>query len=140
MTQRRGGMLYGRSGDHSNARARSFALWEQLADRETVSAGCWHTVGLKSDGTVVAVGDNDDDQCDAADWRDIVAVSAGRYHTVGLKSDGTVVAEGSIYCGLRRSGLDGHRSGQRRGLSYRRPEVGRHGGGRGPMTITASAR
>ena len=93
-------MLYGRSGDHSNARARSFALWEQLADRETVSAGCWHTVGLKSDGTVLAVGDNDDDQCDAADWTDIVAVSAGLYHTVGLKSDGTVLAVGSIYCGL----------------------------------------
>ena len=87
-------MLYGRSGDYSNARERSFALWEQVADRETVSAGSWHTVGLKSDGTVVAVGYNDYVQCDAADWTDIVAVSAGWYHTVGLKSDGTVVAVG----------------------------------------------
>ena len=42
-----------------------------------VSAGLYHTVGLTSDGTVVAVGDNDDNQCDVSDWTDIVAVSAG---------------------------------------------------------------
>ena len=85
-------ILYGQLGDYSNARERSFALWEQVADRETVSAERWHTVGLKSDGTVVAVGNNASGRCDVADWRDIVAVSTGSYHTVGLKSDGTVVA------------------------------------------------
>ena len=88
-------MMYGQLGDYSNARERSFALWEQVTDRETVSAGYYHTVGLKSDGTVVAVGNNDDGQCDVDDWTDIVAVSAGYYHTVGLKSDGTVVAVGN---------------------------------------------
>ena len=46
-------------------------------DIVAVSAGGDHTVGLKSDGTVVAVGDNDDGQCEVADWTDIVAVSAG---------------------------------------------------------------
>ena len=60
--------------------------------RALVSAGSNRTVGLKSDGTVVAVGSNYSGQCDVADWRDIVAVSAGLAHTVGLKSDGTVVA------------------------------------------------
>ena len=54
-----------------------------------------HTVGLRSDGTVIAVGDNDDGQCDVSGWTDIVAVSAGEYHTVGLRSDGTVVAVGA---------------------------------------------
>ena len=54
---------------------------------------------MKSDGTVLAVGNNDYVQCDVADWRDIVAVSAGDYHTVGLKSDGTVVA--TKYTGVR---------------------------------------
>ena len=87
-------ILYGKSGDHPGARERSFALWEQIADRETVSAGADHTVGLKSDGTVVAVGDNDYGQCDVDGLPDIVAVSAGTFHTVGLKSDGTVVAVG----------------------------------------------
>ena len=53
------------------------------------------TVGLKRDGTVVAVGKNNDGQCKVSDWRDIVAVAAGTSHTVGLKRDGTVVAVGS---------------------------------------------
>lgn len=59
-----------------------------------VSAGTKHTVGLKSDGTVVAVGFNNCGQCDVSGWTDIVAVSSGYEHTVGLKSDGTVVAVG----------------------------------------------
>lgn len=58
-----------------------------------------HTVGLKSDGTVVAVGRNEDDQCDVSDWSDIVAISAGDFNTVGLKSDGTVVAVGDNHYG-----------------------------------------
>ena len=59
-----------------------------------VSAGSGCTVGLKKDGTVVAVGYNESGQCDVSDWTDIVAVSAGGIYTVGLKSDGTVVAVG----------------------------------------------
>ena len=51
-------------------------------------------MGLKADGTVVAVGDNASGQCDVGDWTDIVAVSAGSGHTVGLRTDGTVVAVG----------------------------------------------
>ena len=54
----------------------------------------WHTVGLKSDGTVLATGYNGYGQCDVAGWTNIVQVSPGGYHTVGLKSDGTVLAVG----------------------------------------------
>ena len=61
---------------------------------EIVSAWSDHTVGLKSDGTVVAVGNNEYGQCNVLDWTDIVAISAGYKHTIGLKSDGTVVAVG----------------------------------------------
>ncbi len=50
-----------------------------------VAAGSYHTVGLKSDGTVVAVGDNYDGQCDVGDWTDIIQIAAGDSHTVGLK-------------------------------------------------------
>ena len=53
-----------------------------------------NTAGLKSDGTVVAVGWNTKGECDVGEWRDIVAVASGSYHTVGLKSDGTVIADG----------------------------------------------
>ena len=59
-----------------------------------VAAGWAHTVGLRADGTVVAVGYNEYGQCDVSDWTDIVAVAAGWVHTVGLKADGTVVAVG----------------------------------------------
>ena len=59
-----------------------------------IAADWDHTVGLKADGTVVAVGDNKSGQCDVSRWRDIVAVAADGYHTVGLKADGTVVAVG----------------------------------------------
>ena len=51
-------------------------------------------MGLKADGTVVAVGYNYYGQCDVDGWTDIVAVSAEDDHTVGLKADGTVVAVG----------------------------------------------
>ena len=51
-------------------------------------------MGLRADGTVVAVGDNSYGQCDVTSWTDIVQVAAGAYHTVGLKADGTVVAVG----------------------------------------------
>lgn len=55
-------------------------------------------MGLKADGTVVAVGDKDSGQCDVSDWKNIVAVADGGNHTVGLKADGTVVAVGwNIY-------------------------------------------
>ena len=53
-----------------------------------------HAVGLKTDGTVVAVGRNDDGECDVSEWTDIVGIATGRTHTVGLKKDGTVVAVG----------------------------------------------
>jgi hypothetical protein len=59
-----------------------------------VAGGVGHTVGLKSDGTVVAVGDNAYGQCGVGDWMDILQVDGGGEHTVGLKSDGTVVAVG----------------------------------------------
>ena len=43
---------------YQDARMRSLELWDSFAVREMVSTGVVHTVGLKSDGTVVAVGDN----------------------------------------------------------------------------------
>lgn len=84
---------------------------EGWTDIVAVSAGGYHTVGLKSDGTVIAteceyhlelIGLIDlpaaqnlsGAQCDVEDWTDIIAISAGKVHTVGLKSDGTAVATG----------------------------------------------
>ncbi|SEK57376.1 Regulator of chromosome condensation (RCC1) repeat-containing protein [Paenibacillus sp. OK003] len=59
-----------------------------------IAAGRRHTIGLRSDGTVTAVGLNKHEQCNVSGWCDIVAVAAGCAHTLGIKSDGTVVAVG----------------------------------------------
>lgn len=68
-------------------------------NRPTISAGWSHTVGLKENGTVVAVGWNQQGQLNVSNWSDIKAVAAGGWHTVGLKEDGTVVVAGNNYCG-----------------------------------------
>ena len=47
------------------------------SDIVAVSAGENHTVALKSDGTVIASGNNSDGRCDVDGWSDIIAVSAG---------------------------------------------------------------
>ncbi|MCJ7576444.1 MAG: RCC1 domain-containing protein, partial [Dehalococcoidia bacterium] len=66
-----------------------------------------HTVALKANGTVVAVGvrgspadyNPDYGQCDVGGWAGIIQVAAGAYHTVGLRSDGTVIAVGDNMAG-----------------------------------------
>ena len=87
-------IAFGQAGDYQDARERSFALWDQVANRDTISVGGKHTVGLKADGTVVAVRDNRYGRCAVSGWKDIVAIIAGGNHTVGLKADGTVVDVG----------------------------------------------
>ena len=72
------------------------AVLDALSNMPTgkIAVGDRHTVGLRSDGTVIACGDNSFGQCDVSSWTDIVMIAAGAKHTVGLRSDGTVVAAG----------------------------------------------
>lgn len=67
------------------------SLWTDIV---SLSAGKEHLVGLKADGTVVAVGANVYGECEVSGFSNIVAIDTGPYHTVGLKTDGTVVAVG----------------------------------------------
>jgi hypothetical protein len=67
---------------------------EIILTNQIIDADRYHTVGLKSDGTCVAVGLNDQNQCNVGGWTNIVQVACGTYHTIGLKSDGTCVATG----------------------------------------------
>ena len=62
---------FGKLGDYSDAAEQSRSLWDRIAAREVISAGYKHTVGLRADGTVVAVGSSDDGQCDVSDWTNI---------------------------------------------------------------------
>ena len=79
---------------YQDALKRSYQIRYQDLSEGEIAAGNVHTVGLKTDGTVVATGRNVDGQCKVSDWRDIVSIAAGRFQTVGLKADGTVVAAG----------------------------------------------
>ena len=81
-------------GDYQDAKERCRSAWDLIAKRDVISAGQTHTVALKSDGAVVASGENKNGECDVSKWADIVAIGAGGVHTVGLKSNGTVVATG----------------------------------------------
>lgn len=42
--------------------------WDDIV---AISAGRYNTIGLKSDGTVVATGNNKFNQCNVSEWKDI---------------------------------------------------------------------
>lgn len=62
-----------------------------------IAAGRSHWLALKSDGTVVGSGlDNEGQVSGVSSWTNIVSVAAGPYSSIGIKSDGTVVAVGDF--------------------------------------------
>ena len=68
--------------------------WTDIIAADTAYWGA-HIVGLRSDGTVVATGlDNEYNKIQVYDWTDIVEVYTTDKYTIGLKSDGTVVGTG----------------------------------------------
>ena len=79
---------------YRDALKRSYQIRYRDLHEGKIAAGSNHTVGLKADGTVVAVGYNRYGSCNVRGWTDIVSIAAGDDHTVGLKADGTVVATG----------------------------------------------
>ena len=66
----------------------------QTVQKGRIAAGARHSLALRSDGTVLASGDNSRGQCNVGSWSGITMLAAGRMHSVGLRSDGTVVACG----------------------------------------------
>ena len=63
----------------------------------SISASDGHILGLRSDGTVYAAGNNEYGQCNTGEWSDIVQIDAANDLSVGLKSDGSVVYAGRDY-------------------------------------------
>lgn len=70
-----------------------FPGWDNIA---AIDCGKKHLVGLKTDGTVVAHGDNTYGQCDVNGWNNVSKIYANYDFTIGIKKDGTVYAAGKI--------------------------------------------
>ena len=115
--------------------ATTSATWAAGAGWLGVSAGYLHTVGLRADGTGVAVGSNRGGQCDVSAWLEITAIPAGSHHTVGLRADGTLVAAG--WNGFGRCDVRGWRDRGDRGRvrSHARPAVRWQRCGRGRQPV-----
>ena len=60
-----------------------------------IAVGDDHTVGLKKDGTVVAVGVNYDDRCETGTRSKVIELATGGYYSVALKEDGTLYGTGA---------------------------------------------
>jgi len=89
-------MHFDKAGDHADALSQAAAMRRQVADRKTFSSYSYsdNTLAVRSDGTVFAIGENEDGQCDVSGWTDIISVVMGYEFSMGLKSDGTVVTAG----------------------------------------------
>ena len=70
--------------------------WEDIV---SLSASHYAIIGLKSDGTVVAVSlyDSHNDVIGVSEWMDIIAIDASSRRVLGLKKDGSVIAVGKDY-------------------------------------------
>lgn len=75
-----------------------FNNWNDIKS-VSVSPGEFQILGLKTNGTVVAVGENNFGECNVEDWTDIIAVETGAGYSVGLRSNGTLVTAGEGYLG-----------------------------------------
>lgn len=82
----------------------------QWSDIIEVAAGDNITVGLKADGSVVAVGKDTQGvgnlQYWLDEWQDIVAIAVAEDSVAGLKSDGTVVTNMFVYVNINDRSMD----------------------------------
>lgn len=68
---------------------------ENWEDIQEIAVAKGTVVGLKNDGTVVAVcSDEDNGQCDVTDWKNVVAVDTNGNVTVGIDREGKVFITG----------------------------------------------
>lgn len=64
--------------------------------KETFAVGYHHVVTIQNDGTVIAVGENENGECNVSSWTDIISVYAGSGYTIGVKENGQILTAGAI--------------------------------------------
>lgn len=94
-------IAFGKLRDFRDAKEISFKIWDAIAKQDSIAFGWHHTIGLKSDGTVVSVGEFADGRADVETWTDVVAVSAMCQNSIALHKDGTVSEIGSYSSNIR---------------------------------------
>ncbi|MCK4341956.1 MAG: hypothetical protein KAY37_09565, partial [Phycisphaerae bacterium] len=68
-------------------------------DFVALAGGGFHSLGLKTDGSIVAWGSNYYGQCDVPEPNtDFVAVAGGGWHSLGLKAAASPVCRGDSNC------------------------------------------
>lgn len=67
--------------------------WTDIA---AIASGNNHIVGLKTDGTVVAFGDNSKGQASVSGWSRVSKIQAKDDYTIAIRADGTVIAAGEF--------------------------------------------
>lgn len=89
-------IAFGKLGNYMDARTRSFNLWSSLRRRSVIASA--HSgrdqkvfLGIKNDGTVVALGTNQNGECAVQHWKNIVEVYSDGYVSCGLRKDGSIV-------------------------------------------------
>jgi alpha-tubulin suppressor-like RCC1 family protein len=69
-------MTFCKIGKYNDSKTKCSDFWSNtIINYNTISAGGYHTLGLRPDGTVIAVGNNDFHQCDISRWNDIQVIS-----------------------------------------------------------------
>ena len=79
------------------SRSRTSSRWTDIA---AIAAGDAFTVGLRTDGTVVACGSDSAGQCDVTDLHNVIDVEACDRTTVLLFADGSIGLRGERSAGL----------------------------------------
>jgi len=98
------GLAFYKLGNYRDATKRSEEAWKKAAVKNTIAADFEHSIGVRSDGTVVTAGKLETEGAPRKkrylqNWSGVVSVAAGREFSIGLKSDGSVIARGIDYHG-----------------------------------------
>lgn len=104
-------ITFGKLGDYQDAKEKSRAAWEKIADWQKVASDKYTKAEIQDDGTVKLTLIKEPDYSDAEtkwnnastavkDWNNIVSVIVDYYGVYGLRDDGTVVFSDSDPRGL----------------------------------------